>query len=96
MNPRTLDDVMRIWMSSRVIPTLNHPNTEHLHHLYKWVIKIGPEGGVGIGSDSYIEWATQELKKWSGVTRLSWDMWSFPSRRDAEKFQTLYYLTWPQ
>jgi len=83
-------------MTSRIIPTLNHPDTEHLRHHYKWVIKIRPENDVSIGSDSYIEWATEELKKWSGVTRLSWDMWGFSSRRDAEKFQTLYYLTWPQ
>jgi len=88
---------MRSWrMSSRIIPTLNHPDTEHLRHLYKWIIKIRPEEDVSVGSDPYIEWATQELKKWPGVTRLSWDMWGFYSERDAKKFQTFYYLTWPQ
>lgn len=97
MLPQTLDEVMQVWaMSSRIIPVLNGLGSNHLKRQYKWVIKIEPEEQGGGGIDPYVIWTTEELERWKGVSRLSWDMWSFPRQRDAEKFQTLYYLTWPQ
>lgn len=44
--------------------------------------------------DERIEWATKELSKWQGVKRMAWDMWQFKTKKDAEKFITLYNLIW--
>jgi len=46
--------------------------------------------------DQCIEWAAERLKSWSDVRRVSWDMWDFKSRRDAEKFITIFHLSWDQ
>lgn len=44
--------------------------------------------------DERVEWTLNQLKNWPGVTRMSFDIWQFATRRDAEKFQTLYNLKW--
>jgi hypothetical protein len=44
--------------------------------------------------DNRVKWATIELDKWDHVSRRAWDKWQFKSRRDAEKFITLYNLVW--
>jgi hypothetical protein len=44
--------------------------------------------------DERINWASIELEKWQDVRRISWDSWIFPSTKLAEKFLTLYYITW--
>lgn len=44
--------------------------------------------------DTRVNWAEKILETWSSVRRISWDMWIFDKKRDAEKFITLYNLTW--
>lgn len=49
--------------------------------------------------DSYllndiITWATEELDKWPRVRRTAYDMWKFPSKKQADKFITLFNLKW--
>jgi hypothetical protein len=44
--------------------------------------------------DERVEWALNQLSTWPNVRRMAHDMWFFKKRRDAEKFQTLYNLTW--
>ena len=46
--------------------------------------------------DTHVIWATEQLESWPKVRRTSWDMWQFSSKRDAEKFITLYNIVWPQ
>lgn len=41
-------------------------------------------------------WATEQLSTWPNVKRLGFDRWSFSKKRDAEKFITLFNLTWAQ
>ena len=43
-----------------------------------------------------VEWAGEKLKDWSDVKRISFDMWDFKSKKDAEKFITLFHLSWQQ
>jgi len=77
-----------------ILAVLNGPGTAHLKS--KWVIQIKPndEANNYLGADTQVIWATEELEKWEGVKRRSWNMWSFPTKHDAEKFQTLYCLKW--
>ena len=38
----------------------------------------------------------EKLKDWPNCNRMAWDMWDFKSRREAEKFITLFHLSWDQ
>ena len=44
--------------------------------------------------DDIVEWTEKELTKWKDCRRTAWDMWQFKSKRDAEKFITVFYITW--
>lgn len=44
--------------------------------------------------DTRVEWAKEQLVSWNDVTRTAWDMWVFKKKSDAEKFVTLYHLSW--
>jgi hypothetical protein len=46
--------------------------------------------------DDIIEWTEKELTKWKDCRRTAWDMWQFKHKRDAEKFITLFHITWVQ
>lgn len=68
----------------------------------KWhirLIEVWPEHVTAFGSsslDEKVEWCYQTLKTWNTAHRTAWDMWRFDSKRDAEKFITLYILQWAQ
>lgn len=44
--------------------------------------------------DTRISWVMDELSRWPGVKRVSWDSWEFSNKRAAEKFLTIYHITW--
>jgi hypothetical protein len=46
--------------------------------------------------DERCEWADQQLKNWKFTTRLSHQEWKFLTKRQAEKFITLFHLSWAQ
>jgi len=43
-----------------------------------------------------VEWAAEKLKDWPDVRRMAFDMWDFKSKKDAEKFITVFHLSWQQ
>jgi len=46
--------------------------------------------------DRAVEWTTEQLESWDNCRRMAWDMWDFKFKHDAEKFITLFHLSWPQ
>jgi hypothetical protein len=44
--------------------------------------------------DERVVWVEKQLKSWPHCKRMAWDMWDFKHRQDAEKFITLYHLSW--
>lgn len=44
--------------------------------------------------DKRIEWAEQQLASWKFVSRVERDQWCFFSKKQAEKFITLFNLRW--
>jgi len=46
--------------------------------------------------DRCIDWVNGQLKDWTDCKRMAWDMWDFKHRKDAEKFITLFHLSWQQ
>lgn len=41
-----------------------------------------------------IDWTISQLSTWDNVSRQSYDQWKFSRKLDAEKFITLFNLTW--
>ena len=50
----------------------------------------------GLTLDYCVKWVESQLKDRPNCKRMAWDMWDFKSRRDAEKFITLFHLLWEQ
>ena len=46
--------------------------------------------------DKSIAWAENKLAGWPNCKRMAFDMWDFKHRNDAEKFITLFHLSWQQ
>ena len=46
--------------------------------------------------DDCVKWVEEKLKDWTDCNRMSWDMWDFKHRTDAEKFLTMFHLSWAQ
>jgi hypothetical protein len=49
-----------------------------------------------VNLDECINWTEDKLKDWPDCNRMAWDMWDFKHRKDAEKFITLFHLSWAQ
>jgi len=46
--------------------------------------------------DDCAKWVEEKLEDWPDCHRKAWDMWDFKHRSDAEKFITLFHLSWVQ
>jgi hypothetical protein len=44
--------------------------------------------------DEKIEWVDQKLQSQQNCAKIDFDRWVFQDKIDAEKFITLYHLTW--
>ena len=72
-----------------------------------WCIQIHEEDEMGKQPTAYssayrftsthgdaVEWSQTVLSSWKSVRRMSYDMWYFKTKREAEKFLTLFTLKW--
>lgn len=50
----------------------------------------------GLTLDHCVKLVEEKLKDWPNCNRMAWDMWDFKSKKDAEKFITLFHLSWAQ
>lgn len=72
------------------------------HGVRWWRVQLVEEADDDVSAwtttklDKSIAWAEEHLKDWSDCKRMSFDMWDFKHRRDAEKFITLFHLSWAQ
>jgi hypothetical protein len=98
----TLDQVMKDWAMSHA-PDIN-PRL-YRGQQRKWTVKIeevwasvDDAGNYfnSTGLDQRVEWTAKTLDTWKTATRTSWDMWVFNNKKEAEKFITVYHLTWAQ
>lgn len=44
--------------------------------------------------DTRCDWSAEQLRNWTGTTRLSYQEWKFCNRITAEKFLTIFNLKW--
>ena len=106
-----LSDLQAVMFEWQDRDTVVKPKLRELSNSkYKWRVQLVDEdsflsnGGdfvreAGFNSsefDSCINWTAEKLEDWPGTVRMAWDMWDFKHRRDAEKFLTVFHLTWQQ
>jgi hypothetical protein len=58
-----------------------------------WPYPTEPLGDSGL-LDSRVNWCIEKLDGWPGCTRMAYDQFWFKKKEEAEKFITLYTLTW--
>lgn len=62
----------------------------------KWCVEIIEDWfGDTDQLNDVIDWTVNQLAGWENCTRMSFDMWYFKYKKDAEKFTTLFHLKWP-
>ena len=102
-----LQAVMFKWQDRDIVIK---PKLRQLTGRYSWRLQIVDEdsflanggdfaGMPGFNSselDTCVNWTEEKLKEWPDCVRMSWDMWDFKHRQDAEKFITLFHLSWAQ
>ena len=92
-----LAKVLRKWAYEQpmIKPTL------HLRESNWWSLQVVEEQEPGVvwynqKLNDCVEWSAEKLKDWPNVKRMSFDMWDFKHRKDAEKFLIVFHLSWQQ
>lgn len=99
-----LDDLQAVmfqWkdQDSMIKPTLHQRNS------HWWRLQLVEDWGTVDDAGNYqpsrkldvgVTWVEEKLKDWPNCTRMAWDIWDFKHREDAEKFITLFHLSWAQ
>jgi hypothetical protein len=100
-----LDDLQAVmfkWKErlSVIKPTLkrraNGPNYWYRLRLVDETDEGNPNTWYNQQFDDCVNWTTEKLQDWPDCKRMSHDMWDFKHRKDAEKFITLFHLSWQQ
>lgn len=98
----TLDQVMHQWAQTPMsivkpeIVRIRKPKGYSVYRLQ--LVEVWPDDLTAIMGasklDERVEWAYVTLRSWKSAKRAAWDIWVFSSKREAEKFVTLYNLVW--
>jgi len=94
-----LERAVKVWMdelnTSMIKPTLHRRNSNWYRLQF---IEESDDDSTWYNQklNDTVEWAAEKLKDWPDVKRMSFDMWDFKHRKDAEKFITLFHLSWHQ
>jgi len=95
-----LAGVMRVWGDMFALEQITIEPRLYSRNR-KWVVILEehwpyPEKPVTDTSllDDRINWAIEKLKNWPGCNRMAYDQFWFDKKIEAEKFITLYTLTW--
>jgi hypothetical protein len=68
------------WWRIQLVEETDEPYTKH----------------PGLTFDHCVKLVEEKLKDWPDCKRMAHDMWDFKHRKDAEKFITLFHLSWAQ
>jgi hypothetical protein len=91
---------MFIWANPNVIDQITiEPKLYKRQN--KWALVLEecwpfPNDPIGDSTklDERINWCADKLKDWPGCTRMAYDQFWFKNKVEAEKFITVYTLTW--
>lgn len=91
-----LEAALKSWATVSVIkPTISHATGPN------WILTLEetwptdlPVRSQSSSLDQCVEWATAQLKDNERCGRIAWNMWKFKTKKEAEKFLTMFYLVW--
>jgi hypothetical protein len=92
-----LEQVLRSWRMSEPSIRVEISQTLGPH----WTLTLHEEWpndfnhGNSSMLDDRVDWTCTKLNIWPGCTRIAWNMWRFNNKTEAEKFLTVFYLSWP-
>ena len=99
-----LDDLQAVmfkWKSQKSVikPTL-HQRVDGPNYWYRLqLVEETSDNYVkhpGLTLDHCVKLVEEKLRNWPNCNRMAWDIWDFKHRKDAEKFITLFHLSWEQ
>jgi hypothetical protein len=90
-----LDKVIKKWADERLMikPTL-HQVSNYWYRLQ--VLEETDSVWYNQKLNDCVKWSAEKLKDWPNVNRMSFDMWDFKFKKDAEKFLIIFHLSWQQ
>jgi hypothetical protein len=101
-----LDDLQAVMFKWKEISSVITPTLRRLPNItYKWRLQFIEDFGITDDAgnhypsralDKCVDWVEEKLKDWPDCNRKAWDMWDFKYRKDAEKFITVFHLSWAQ
>jgi hypothetical protein len=97
-----LDKIIQRWITGKsVINPVVFRRAKGPNYWYRlqFIDESDPESSFGWRSRQFedcIQWAEKTLATWPDCHRKAFDMWDFKRRRDAEKFLTVFHLSWDQ
>lgn len=96
-----LDDLQAVMFKWKSRKSVIKPKL-HLRESNWWRIQLVEEideeyvKHPGLTFDYCVKFVEEKLKDWPNCKRMAHDMWDFEHRKDAEKFITLFHLSWEQ
>lgn len=97
---RFMESVIRTWVDKTALEKITIEPRLYKRDR-KWVVILEehwpfPEAPLRDSRflDDRIEWAVDKLKSWPGCKRMAYDQFWFEKKIEADKFITLYTLTW--
>lgn len=100
-----LDDLQAVmfeWKKqTSVIKTtlIRRANGPNYWYRLQFIDQSDPESSRGWYNQKFedcIQWAEEKLKDWPDCDRKAFDVWDFKQRQSAEKFLTVFHLSWNQ
>ena len=94
-----LDDLQAVVFEWRDRNLMIKPTLRQLTGTHSWrlqLVELTEDNSYHTNKlDRCIEWVNGQLENWTDCNRTAWDMWDFKSKKDAEKFITLFHLSCP-
>lgn len=100
-----LDELQAVMFEWKKQYSVIKPTLRQLTETYSWRLQLVEDFGTvddagnsmpSRGLDNCIRWFEEQLQDKPNCKRMAWDMWDFKYRKDAEKFITLFHLSWQQ
>ena len=93
-----LDDLQAVIFEWKNEDSMIQPTLQEADNCYRLqLVELTEDNSYHTNKlDKCIDWVSTQLLDWPDCRRIAWDMWNFKHRRDAEKFITLFHLSWAQ
>lgn len=93
-----LDDLQAVMFKWKEQDLMIQPTLRKTNNCYRLqLVELTEDNSYHTNKlDRCIDWVNTQLVDWTDCKRTAWDMWDFKNRKDAEKFITIFHLSWAQ